>query len=73
MQIRAVLLLAQIFHGLQHEIARQAGVEEEEVSIDLLVRMTARWWPRGTDVVDRVVRAGRELENRSRNAVPWQP
>jgi hypothetical protein len=36
-----VLLLAQIFHGLQHELACQAGVEPEEVSIDLLVRLSA--------------------------------
>jgi hypothetical protein len=60
-QIWAVLLLAQIFHGLQYEIARQAGVQQDDVSIDLLVQMTARWQPGGTDVVDLVVRVGREL------------
>jgi hypothetical protein len=60
-QIWAVLLLAQIFHGLQHELARQAGVEPEEVSIDLLVRLSARSLLTGKDVVDLVSRYGREM------------
>jgi hypothetical protein len=60
-QIWAVLLLAQIFHGLQHELACQAGVEPEEVSIDLLVRLSARSLLTGKDVMDLVRRCGREM------------
>ncbi|MBV9710405.1 MAG: IS4 family transposase [Ktedonobacteraceae bacterium] len=60
-QLWAALLLGQIFHGLQQEIAHQAGVEPEEVSIALLVRMAPGWYQRRIDPVEHSLRLGREL------------
>ncbi|HEV2660710.1 MAG TPA: IS4 family transposase, partial [Ktedonobacteraceae bacterium] len=60
-QLWAALLLAQFFHGLQQEIAHQAGVKPEEVSLELLVRLTPRWLQHGIDPVRCALRFGREL------------
>lgn len=60
-QLWAGLLLAQCFHALQQEIAHQAGVEPEEVSLELLVRLLPRWLQSGTDPVLSAVRWGREM------------
>jgi hypothetical protein len=60
-QLWACLLLAQLFHALQQEIAHQAGVEPEDVSMALLVRLTPAWLFNGKDPVCQSVRLGREL------------
>jgi len=60
-QLWAGLLLGQVFHALQQEIAHQAGVEAEEVSLELLVRLTPRWLQRGIDPVLYAVQWGRDL------------
>jgi hypothetical protein len=60
-QLWACLLLAQVFHALQQEIAHQAGVPAEEVSLSLLVRLTPTWLQRGVDPLATAVRFGREL------------
>jgi hypothetical protein len=75
-QLWACLLLGQCFHALQQEIAHQAGGESEEVSLDLLVRLTPVWVQRGIDPVSTSVRFGRELglirpSCRTRFEAPW--
>lgn len=60
-QLWACLLLGQCFHALQQEIAHQAGVESEEVSLELLVRLTPIWVQRGVDPLSTSLRFGREL------------
>ncbi|GCE05023.1 IS4 family transposase [Dictyobacter aurantiacus] len=59
-QLWAGLLLAQYFHGLQHEIAMQAGVRPQDVSLDLLTRMTGRMFQAGRDPLEVVRWWGRE-------------
>jgi hypothetical protein len=76
MQLWACLLLAQVFHALQQEIAHQAGVEAEEVSLSLLVRLTPTWLQRGHDPLSFAVRFGRELglirpSSRTTYQAPW--
>lgn len=61
LQIWAGLLLAQLFHALQRQVAVQAGVDPQEVSMDLLIRLTPRLAEPGVDVVERLVRSGREM------------
>lgn len=75
-QLWCGLLLAQIYHGLQVEIAGQAGVEVFDVSIDLLVRWTPGWLRRGLRPIEQAVRWGREQglirpSTRHRIEVPW--
>lgn len=75
-QIWACLLVAQISHALQVQIAVQAGVEVFDVSLDLLVRLVPQWRQRGLAPVEHAVRFGRELgvirpSTRHRIAVPW--
>lgn len=59
-QLWAGLLLAQYFHGMQYEIACQTGVKPQEVSMDLLTRMSGRWLQAGIDPVAFAIRWGRE-------------
>ena len=57
-QIWAVLLISQILHALQLEIAARAGVDPFDVSLPLLVEYLPRW--REVDFLTRVVERGRE-------------
>lgn len=57
-QVWAVLLISQILHGLQLEIAGKAGVDPFDVSLPLLVEYLPRW--NDIDFIDFVVREGRE-------------
>jgi hypothetical protein len=75
-QLWCCLILAQVYHALQVEIARQAGVEVFDVSIDLLVRLTPGWLARGLTPLDQALRFGRDLglirpSTRHRIEVPW--
>jgi len=75
-QLWCCLIQAQVYHALQVEIARQAGVEVFDVSIDLLVRLTPHWLARGLTPLEQAVRFGRELglirpSTRHRVEVPW--
>ena len=60
-QIWCALLLAQLFHGLQVQLAAQAGVDPFEVSIDLLVQLVPRLLERGLAPLSSLLRWGREL------------
>jgi len=71
-QIWCALLLAQLFHGLQVQLAAQEGVDPFEVSIDLLVEVV----PRGIAPLPFLGRVGRELglirpSSRIQVQVPW--
>src|SRR5437763_5725091 len=60
-QIWCALLLAQLFHGLQVQLAAQEGVEPFDVSIDLLVELVPRLLQRGLAPLPFLGRWGREL------------
>ena len=60
-QIWAGLLLAQLFHGLQVQLAAQEGVEPFDVSIDLLVELVPPLLQRGIAPLPTLGRLGREL------------
>src|SRR2546422_492707 len=60
-QIWCALLLAQLFHGLQVQLAAQEGVEPFDVSIDLLVELVPRLLQRGIAPLPSLGRLGREL------------
>ena len=60
-QIWGGLLLAQLFHGLQVQLAAQEGVEPFDVSIDLLVEMVPRLLQRGIAPLPYLGRHGREI------------
>jgi Transposase DDE domain len=60
-QIWCALLLAQLFHGLQVQLAAQAGVDPFEVSIDLLVDLVPRLLQRGIAPIPALLRWGRDL------------
>jgi hypothetical protein len=75
-QIWCGLLLAQLFHGLQVQLAAQEGVDPFEVSIDLLVEVVPRLLTRGIAPLPYLGRCGRELglsrpSSRIQMAVPW--
>ena len=75
-QIWATLVLAQIFHGLQVQIAAEARVEVFDVSIDLLVRLVPRWLQQGISPVEQAVNFGRDMRlirpsTRHQVEVPW--
>ncbi len=57
-QIWAVLTIAQILHGLQLEIAGQAGVDPFDVSLTLLVEYLPEW--NDVDFIALVVERGRD-------------
>jgi len=56
-QVWAVLLIAQILHALQLEIAARAGVDPFDVSLSLLVQYLPRWAE--VDFLQLVVERGR--------------
>jgi hypothetical protein len=60
-QIWCALLLAQLFHGLQVQLAAQQGVDPFDVSIDLLVELVPRLLQRGIAPLSALGRLGREL------------
>ena len=60
-QIWCALLLAQVFHGLQVQLAAQEGVDPFEVSIDLLVEVVPRLLQRGIAPLPFLRRVGREV------------
>ncbi len=60
-QIWCALLLAQVFHGLQVQLAAQEGVDPFEVSIDLLVEVVPRLLQRGLAPLPFLGRVGREV------------
>ncbi len=60
-QIWCALLLAQLFHGLQVQLAAQAGVDPFEVSIDLLVQVVPGLLARGLAPIPSLLRWGRDL------------
>ncbi len=57
-QVWAVLLISQILHALQLEIAGKAGVDPFDVSLPLLVEYLPSWYD--VDFIDLVVERGRE-------------
>lgn len=75
-QVWCGLLLAQMFHGLQMQLAAQAGVEPFDVSIDLLVKVVPRLLEQGRAVLPTLLRQGRDLliirpSTRVQVEVPW--
>lgn len=60
-QLWAVLIIAQILHALQLEIAQRAGVGLFDVSLALLVEYGPRYAAEGQDPIEVFVRQGREL------------
>ncbi len=57
-QVWAVLLISQILHGLQLEIAAKAGVDPFDVSLPLLVEYLPRW--KDVDFIALAVDRGRD-------------
>jgi Transposase DDE domain len=75
-EIWAGLLLAQLFHAVQMQVAHEAGVDPFEVSMELLVRWVPRLLAWGQEPVAYLVRWGREMQvirksARHRKEVPW--
>jgi predicted nucleic acid-binding Zn ribbon protein len=60
-QIWCGLLLAQVFHGLQLELAAQEGIDPFEISMDLLVQLVPQLVQRGIAPLPYLSRKGREL------------
>lgn len=60
-QVWAVLIIAQILHALQLEIAGRAGVDPFDVSLPLMVEYMPMWTRDGEDVVALFVEDGRHL------------
>jgi Transposase DDE domain len=76
LQIWTGLLLAQLFHALQRQVAVRAGVDPQDVSLDVLVRLTPDVLPQGGDMIERLARSGREMglirpSTRKKMEVPW--
>src|SRR6266487_1358952 len=74
-QIWCALLLAQLFHGLQVQLAAQEGVDPFEVSIDLLVDLVPDLLHRGLAPLPYLGRLWREigLIRRSQRLKPQVP
>src|SRR6266568_3431383 len=75
-QIWCALLLAQVFHGLQVQLAAQEGVEPFDVSIELLVEVVPPLLQRGIAPLPYLGQRGRELglirpSTRLQVQVPW--
>lgn len=60
-QIWCALLLAQLFHGLQVQLAVQEGVDPFEVSLDLLVQLVPGLLQRGIAPLPYLGRVGRQI------------
>jgi len=58
-QVWAVLIIAQILHALQLEIAGRAGVDPFDVSLPLMVEYIPKWSYTGVDMVTLFVERGR--------------
>jgi len=77
-QVWAALIVAQVVHGLQVEIAGRAGVDPFEVSIALLVQYLPRLAKQGKDPVAFFVERGRHAHfirpsNRTQIVAPTIP
>src|SRR5207244_12488784 len=59
--IWGALLLAQVFHGLQVQLAAQEGVDPFDVSLDVLVEVAPRLLQRGIAPLPFLGRVGREV------------
>lgn len=59
-QIWAVLIIAQVLHALQLEIAGRAGIDPFDVSLPLMVEYIPRWSYTGHDMVALIVEHGRQ-------------
>ncbi len=60
-QVWAALIIAQVLHGLQLEIAGRAGVDPFDVSLPLMVEYLPRWSYTGQDIVAVFVEHGRQV------------
>jgi hypothetical protein len=60
-QVWAVLIIAQILHALQLEIAGRAGVDPFDVSLPLMVEYIPKWSYDGADMVTLFVEHGRSV------------
>jgi hypothetical protein len=60
-QVWAVLIIAQILHALQLEIAGRAGVDPFDVSLPLMVEYIPKWSYDGTDMIAVFVEHGRAV------------
>ena len=60
-QVWAVLIIAQILHALQLEIAGRAGVDPFDVSLPLMVKYIPKWSYDGTDMVTLFIEHGRRV------------
>lgn len=77
-QLWAVLIIAQILHALQVEIAGRAGVDPFDVSLHLIVEYIPKWSYTGEDMVALFVERGRDVgfirpSRRIRPATPLIP
>lgn len=75
-QLWATLLLGQLVHASQHEIAAQAGVEPQDVSMPLLVRWLPRVLAQGYEPISYLAAHGSHLQlirpsQRLQPAVPF--
>lgn len=75
-QVWGALLLAQVFHGLQVQLAAQEGVDPFDVSIDLLVEVVPPLLTRGIAPLPYLGQRGRALglirpSSRRQVQVPW--
>jgi hypothetical protein len=60
-QIWACLILAQLFHALQMQVAEQVDVEPFAVSLHLLVRHVPRWLAAGLSPIEQILRDGQAM------------
>lgn len=61
-QIWACLILAQLFHAFQVEMAARADVEPYDVSLDLIIRLVPRLWQQGVDPMAFLLEHGRAMQ-----------
>ncbi len=61
LQLWATLIISQVLQALRQEIAGQAGVSREDVSLALLVQYAPQYLAQGQDVVAVFVTQGRAL------------
>lgn len=60
-QVLACLLLANLFHTAQRQIAQQAGVDVFDVSIDLVTRLVPRLLQQGYEPISTLVEQGQHI------------
>lgn len=61
-QIWACLILAQLLHAFQVEVAARADVEPYDVSLDLVIRLVPRLWQQGVDPMAFLLEHGRAMQ-----------